>query len=146
MRCGGGSRASIWNCRGERKSGWGDGRPGLPRFTDTGGGSQPRPKEIEGGDGPAVGTGTPHALYYRIVHEGPDLSALPPVLGNGSRPRVCDDPLTVRPRALTPGRPVARFRRSGLNALSALNIAPHRPPTTHHPPPTTGVDGFPLVF
>ncbi|MCT2592429.1 PQQ-binding-like beta-propeller repeat protein [Streptomyces sp. N2-109] len=28
------------------------------------------------------GTGAPHALHYRIVHEEPDLSGLPPVLGS----------------------------------------------------------------
>ncbi|MFJ6439961.1 PQQ-binding-like beta-propeller repeat protein [Streptomyces sp. NPDC091649] len=32
------------------------------------------------GSGP-FGAGAPHALHYRIVHERPDLSALPPVLG-----------------------------------------------------------------
>ncbi|MFF6907264.1 PQQ-binding-like beta-propeller repeat protein [Streptomyces sp. NPDC012389] len=32
------------------------------------------------GSGP-FGTGSPHALYYRIVHEEPDLSGLPPVVG-----------------------------------------------------------------
>ncbi|MFP3988848.1 serine/threonine-protein kinase, partial [Streptomyces sp. E11-3] len=31
------------------------------------------------GSGP-FGTGAPHALHYRIVHEAPDLSGLPPVL------------------------------------------------------------------
>ncbi|MFW6724943.1 serine/threonine-protein kinase [Streptomyces sp. MAR4 CNY-716] len=33
------------------------------------------------GSGP-FGTGPPHALHYRIVHEQPDLSALPPRLGD----------------------------------------------------------------
>ncbi|MHA4814557.1 serine/threonine-protein kinase [Streptomyces aculeolatus] len=33
------------------------------------------------GSGP-FGTGAPHALHYRIVHEQPDLSALPPRLGD----------------------------------------------------------------
>lgn len=51
------------------------------------------------GSGP-FGTGAPHALHYRIVHEQPDLRALPPVLGavvarclakdQGERPAVAD--------------------------------------------------------
>ncbi len=51
------------------------------------------------GSGP-FGIGAPHALHYRIVHEQPDLSALPPALGAvvarclakgpGERPAVAD--------------------------------------------------------
>jgi outer membrane protein assembly factor BamB len=47
------------------------------------------------GAGP-FGSGTPHALHYRIVHEEPDLTALPPVLGTVVARCTAKDP-QVRP-------------------------------------------------
>jgi serine/threonine protein kinase len=47
------------------------------------------------GAGP-FGSGTPHALHYRIVHEEPDLTALPPLLGTVVARCTAKDP-QVRP-------------------------------------------------